>query len=501
MHRAAPLRELSENAFALKRLPYSIFWGTFLGAAILFTAGQVAIDQVNGWWIDELYALWASDKTTNFSKLFADRIAFDTNPPLYFSLLHFARLIVDNDRLAVILLNLLFLAIAGVVVFGSARRANYEKLSLVGLSAFLLSGPVMRYASEARAYFLSLMIAFVAAWFTAIAIKSPRSSPSLAAYMCVGVLAGITHLYAALLCCCLAAGLILLSIIDGRRDLMRTGLALGVSSGLVTSIWAVLLMIVVATGDQGHLGWMTLNWETLYAAYWEAKSLAVGSKAASLFFVAFALVLVITPCTRNLVIVFGTALVLFILIPLAVSMKMPIVSGKYWAIGAPVIIPLVCFAAAEWLEAKGRLSSLGVGLAVCVLIASSVTGFFTGRFFVAQKPSWWGGELVRASANQCGPGSIHIYNAPVGAIRDFRWGFAKTSGLPEDVFVDVTGPADGTIESSRTGSCNILGWAEHVLPLVGSDDELMRRLQIEPSEGTKVVRHSSGYVVLKKGAL
>jgi hypothetical protein len=369
-------------------------------------------------------------------------------------------------------------------------------LGLIALSAFILSGPVVRYTSEARAYFLSLMVAFVAAWFTALAIKAPKSSPPLAAYVCVGVLAGLTHLYAALLCCCLAAGLLLLWIISGRRDLMRTGLALGFSSGVVISAWAVLLTIVTKTGDQGHLGWMTLDWETLYAAYWEAKSLAVGSKLAASFFVAFAVVLVLATSTRNLAIVFGTALVLFIVIPLAVSIKMPIVSGKYWAIGAPLLIVLVCFAAAEWLEAKGRLASIGAGLAACVLIASSVTGFFAGRLFVAQKPSWWGGELVRASGSNCGPGSIRVYNAPVGAITGFRWGFSKTSGLPEDVFVDVSDHQGDATEMS-TGNCNVVGWVEHVLPLVGSDEELIKRLGIAPSEKLKVVRHSSGYVVLR----
>lgn len=500
MIEALSVRRMPPESRSIEELPSWVFQAILLSSVAIFIAAQIAINGVNGWWIDELFALWASDKSQSFWALFQNRIAVDTNPPLYFTLLHFTSELIPDDRTAVVTLNGLFLILAFVAVFISSRRADYRNLGLLAFSVFLLSGPAMRYLSEARSYFLSMTLAFLSAWFTALIVSRPRSGPSLAALAAVGILAGLTHLYAALLCCSLSAGLLLLAILHERRELLAPAFALGLSSGVVITIWAVLLKIFVNIGGSGHLGWMTFDWNTLYKSYWEAKSLAVGGKIPAAIFVAFLVCAGAIATTRNLAIVFGTAFALFICVPLAISFKMPIISGKYWAIGAPIIIPFVCMALQTWLGATGKFARLGATLAACALASSCLTGFGVGRTFIVQKPSWWGAKTVADEAQNCGPGTIRVYNAPVGSIETFRWAFSLTSGLPEDTFVDARTPVvrDGHDDE---GHCRVLGWAEHVLPLVGSDAELEKRLRVNlPPAELKVERHSSGYVILRRQA-
>jgi hypothetical protein len=60
-----------------------------MGAALivvtgaLFVAAQVSISAVNGWWVDELVSLRASDVSLPFTRAFSEYIFPDSNPPLY----------------------------------------------------------------------------------------------------------------------------------------------------------------------------------------------------------------------------------------------------------------------------------------------------------------------------------------------------------------------------------------------------------------------------------
>jgi len=125
-------------------------------AVLLFCAAQFSINAVNGWWVDELYSLWASDTSIPFRVAFSERIY----PPTYFSLLYVARLVESNDRATILLLNFFFLGAAvGSVIFVS-RKARMPELAAIGISLFILSGPVLVYAAEGRVYLAALAVAF-----------------------------------------------------------------------------------------------------------------------------------------------------------------------------------------------------------------------------------------------------------------------------------------------------------------------------------------------------
>src|ERR1700704_6388415 len=144
--------------------------GAAFGAAFLaFLLERSAIAAVNGWWQDELYAIYASDPAEPLSVVFLGRIWPDTTPPLYGLLLYAARALVHDDRWAVFVLNTGAILVAVGAVMVSGRRAGI---------AVLLSGPVVRFASEARPYTLAIAVAFAASWLSALAIQAPHARPS-----------------------------------------------------------------------------------------------------------------------------------------------------------------------------------------------------------------------------------------------------------------------------------------------------------------------------------
>jgi hypothetical protein len=98
-----------------------------LGGAIfvatfgVFLLEHSAIAAVNGWWFDELFSIWSSNPAEPFSAVFMERIEPDTTPPLYGSLLYWARALIKDDRQAIFVLNTSAILIAAIAVILSGR--------------------------------------------------------------------------------------------------------------------------------------------------------------------------------------------------------------------------------------------------------------------------------------------------------------------------------------------------------------------------------------------
>ena len=242
-----------------------------VAASALFVAAEVSINAVNGWWADELTSLWASDVSLPFTRAFSERIARDANPPLYYTVLYWFRWFITDDRTAVLAVNIAAIMIVAGAVFVASRRAGLSRLAVCGIAAFGLSGPVLMYASEGRAYCLALAVVFVASWYVALAIKHSQQRSVLASFIALGALAGLTHVYAALLCGGLGAGLLTVASFSRRKDLVGPGLALGLSTGVVFAIW-----LSMGRSSLKSIGWIKFSSEAVFDAARYAGSLAVG---------------------------------------------------------------------------------------------------------------------------------------------------------------------------------------------------------------------------------
>jgi hypothetical protein len=103
-----------------------------VAASALFVAAEVSINAVNGWWADELTSLWASDVSLPFTRAFSERIAPDANPPLYYAVLYWVRWLINDDRTAVLAVNIAAIMIAAGAVFVASRRAGLSRLAAAG---------------------------------------------------------------------------------------------------------------------------------------------------------------------------------------------------------------------------------------------------------------------------------------------------------------------------------------------------------------------------------
>jgi hypothetical protein len=467
----------------------------FVAAFGLFLLEHSAIAALNGWWFDELFSIWSSNPAEPFSTVFMGRIEPDTTPPLYGSLLYWVRTLIKDDRQAIFVLNMSAILIAAIAVILSARKARLFYLAVMTSIAFLLSGPVLRFVSEARPYALAMALAFVTSWFSALAILIPRARQSPTSFAVLGIVAGLTHIYAALLCGSFAAALVSLAVIWRRSDLMASGLSLGISATLVLSMW---LALWLPFHSVENLYWMNLSYPTVLSALWEAKQLAIGPHLL-IALIALLTFGVLWPTTRMLTLAFLVAFAIFLFVPLLISLKQPIIFGRYWLQGTPAIITLIAFLARTWLfDGISRRSHLmpiaGAGAAVAFLAISDATGFITARAFTAAKPIWKGALVVAPLARDCPTASVHI--------NGFIPLFAYTSQLPDAVFADARESATDVVNPADS-KCPVLGWAEEPHPADfvrrATDEDLMRMLKIgaSPSQ-VEILRHPTGFVILRR---
>ena len=250
----------------------------------------------------------------------------------------------------------------------------------------------------------------------------------------------------------------------------------------------------------GNLGYLQFTPDAVKEAIWYVRQLAAGPNVIALLVAAFlglsALRRDLWPIFR----VFAITATLFIALPLLASFKTPLIIGRYWLIGTPLLIVALVFAMRAHLLAMAadrRTQAMAALGAVC-LLATTAFGFVNARSFTSGKPIWRGVSIVRNLIADC----------PQSSVRIPRWRsiYAVAAGAPEAVFLDLSQehapPAD-----ARNASCPVIGWAEHVqrgddFMARASDADLLALLSIrgEPGKDVRIERHNSGFVVLRTDA-
>jgi hypothetical protein len=476
--------------------------------AIVFFCFEIhAISAFNGWWLDELYSVWSSDPSLSFSDIFFHRILRDTNPPMYYSALFWTRRLIVEERTAIIFLNIASLAVALLSTSMASRRVGELGWALFAGAFFLLSGPVLRYTLEGRAYLMAMSATFVASWFCALAIQTPDRQPYAASFALVGLIAAMIHFYAALMCVCLAAGMVAISLFTKKKGLVVPGTALGLSACAATALY-----LPLALESVNRVRWTELSVQSLVNAYWQIRELAFGSRVGILVSIGVFVAGLMLPTTRKLAVAFGIAFMLFLVLPILVSLKKPIIGGRYWLIGAPAIVVFISFVTRDFVaraayQARARLYWVGALSGLSFLVIADGAGFLAARADTANKLIWRGAEIAAPLLKDCPSRSVHVYTS-----WGFVPGFAFVAHVPEEVFTSVDAPATTWIDG-RDSICPVLGWAEHILyrdnkrlkddfVFTASNGELLQFLKIRaPPSEVDIYRHKYGFVVLRRGTL
>jgi hypothetical protein len=479
----------SQNVRSAHWWVHSTAFLALIVASIVFVLEVYSISGANGWWLDELWSVWATGPRMAFYKAFSERIAYDTTPPLYYVSLFWTRRLLADERSAVILLNLALIAAFAAAIIVSSRKRGMISWALIAVGAFLCSGPVLRYVVEGRAYLMAMVIAFAASWYSALAVDRQSICENRKTFALLGIIAALTHVFAALFCCCLAAGLIAYSYFDHRPRLRGSGLALGLSAGI-----GGLLFIAWAVNLAEQASWIEFSYESMLATYWDIRQLVFGSRITIVFFVALFLIAMLLPSARSLTVIFGVTWGLFVLIPILVSFVQPIILSRYWLTGAPSIVVFVVFLtralACDVHAAHPRLRMVGA-LACLAFLTLTDAGSYSKAFsFVSDKPAWRGVELVTPVLHGCPSAAVHV-NGFVNL-------FATAARVSDSMFVDASFSKTPFVKAGLS-SCSVLGWAEHLSPqfvLEASEEELLQLLKIDAGRlEVNIIRHAHGFVI------
>jgi hypothetical protein len=489
----------------------------FAGVLSAFAGLQFAIWHINGFWLDEIYSLIASDPSHSFGDDFVRRMASDTMPPGFYSLLYFARIFVKDSRIAVMIVNCAILALAAVVVVISARRARVIPLALLCISAFIMSSPVIYYTPEARSYLLAFALTFVISWRVSLQLTEKDSRPFALGYAALGLLAALTHIYASLYCCCVAAGMIAVAMKYPRRPfLFRDAIVLALSAGLSSCLW-----LIAVRHSLNRVDWLNM----FFNVRWVLNSFGlVFMLAGGPVVIAMMIIFARLPVDRRiearpLTLAFSIAYFLFFVVPILVSFKRPVIMGRYWLVGFPGIVVFVVFQLAVLFpELVGKDHPPGefdrsrhTCAALAVLWMAISLGGVCLRFY--DKTVWRGLGDVKPLIASCPEGSIHIGTGLIkkdkfylSTARHFGLGIPQLFGalaeVSPDIFVPILG-SDGPLLAAGDAKCPVLGWAEHLNADAlknFSDADLLRLLKIEASnKDLDIRRHRFGYVVLLRG--
>jgi len=475
---------------------------SLLCIALVFSGELASVSAVSGWWFDDLFSLWASDRTLAFDAAFSERILPDSNPPLYFSLLYFVRQLIPNDGMAIIAVNVGAMIAAAVAVYIPSRRVGLSGLAIAGIAAFVLSGPVLYFAPEGRSYLMALSIVFVTSWYAALAITGFPERLSLIRAAILGCLGSLTHVYAALFCGSLAAGLVTFVLFFKGKDLLKPGLALGLSASIVFVLW-----LAIAYNAIDRIDWIEFTVRKVLTAALSVKELAIGSNVGVLFVLALFVFGLYSAATRALFIVFCIGFLLYAALPVLTSFMQPIVTNRYWQIGAVALPVVVTLAARAWivegLAAPRMKTFIAAALALVFLVTSSFLGFANARHYMSSKPFWTGADVVRPFLAQCGGSAVHIYydnsDRPYSPWPAAIWGFHKMAGTSQTAFLDAQDDSTPWL-AAAISPCPVLGWAEHAWSWEElKDSDLLRLLKIEASpDEVNVLRHFRGFVILKR---
>lgn len=459
-------------------------------------------------WFDESYSLWATNNNLSFRYLFSDILRHETNPPVYFVFLKLARLIYDQNIITGKFLNIFILFLSILFIL---KESSDKHLKNIFLYVILGSSASLAYAGEIRPLFSAICVAHVLSYFYIMAESREISRPFIKT-ITASILLSLIHVYGAIFAISIALAVALSGFLYKRNDLTKlslTTLVFSFSAFLVWWIW-------INSTDRDALAtvrWLSNDPMFIVAALKEGAGYIIGRGAIS--YAVALLAFVFFTLSKNIRIsrlIFLSTLGLFFFLPVLISWKVPIVFGRYFAIGCGPLLAI--FLTCAWREVNSRnfeqydirkviLASCGIALFIITAVLGPITAINALRY----RPYWTGIDTVTKFAGECSNRKIRVID-PINLDETFRserasahvlYGYkllATRSGF------DI---ADGR-ESIRDVSeidCPVVAWIEHSNLFEDGREAVtlsqLRALRLTNRYGLtlSVFRHRMGAVVVK----
>jgi hypothetical protein len=483
--------------------PLHIAVALFGAALALFVWVEHNSISHSGFWTDELFSLWAGDPRTPFSKAFAERILPDTNPPLYFSLIHFMRGFIFEGRAAIVLVNAIGLtAILGVLLW-RAFAMDMRTTGLLVIAFFLVGAPALCYAPEGRSYVLAMAATTTLAFIggaRVVGAQAIRTDYILAAAF--AALSTWLHVYGAIFAGALGAGLVLVGwLIVKRADIVRLGFAAGLGAVGAFVFWiAFAYPMFSKTVTDGF--WLPFTPASIIEALWTVKQYTIGLTIAAPLgagFIAASLWPAHSRAIAALTIITGAT---FFLIPFLASFHTVIFLGRYVLVGMPAVLTLCLIVLRTHLIVLQRDDDVRwtgwLALAGALfLLAPVVTGASTAAWHFQNRWDWRGMDVIGSRVAACPEKKIRVLNSSIRNLSGFEYLLAGKL-QPIDA-------SKAPIRDVRDIQCPVLGWAEHYLAVnddrywadrVGADEALAAfHLTNNSKIALQIDRHPGGLVL------
>lgn len=484
---------------------HPLMWsGACLAVALFsFTGFEISIIPGMGFWVDELFTFWAGDPRLSFAEAFSKRILPDSNAPIYFSLIYLVQAAGFEGRAAFVVLNFIAIGSLLALIIQRGWRTGTLATAMTAVAIILVSGPMLAYAPEGRVYGLSMGICAVLAFYGGgVVVGEQAGRRELVLSAIFAVLAAWTHVFAAIFAGSLGVALIALGcLVLKRRDLIVLGLTIGVATTLAMIVWLAFALPLFT----GTTSWTTFTPRDVFNALWTFKELMAGPTLAMLAGAAFIGLSLLMKRSRAISLVLVITGGLFFVIPLLISLKMPMFVGRYLLVAAPAMLVLMVFVLRSHLVDRAPAPAwrkLAPALGALFFSASTTQGMSSAATAIAARHDWRGHQAVLQAADQCPEGEIRtLFSYPQ------QFGFeyylrGKLTPVPAN-----TAPG----RDIATIDCAVHGWAEvYTHPVHGSDwhktADLAQVLDaFNLTNGTNlplhIARHEGGLVLMHQDAV
>lgn len=364
---------LRANERAYRALSSSeVALGIGVAAAFAFLVATIFLLGHRSLWLDEFFSAAFAAADQPFARAMADSIATDSQPPLYYSLLHVWIGWFGDGALAMRSANLLGFVMLGAAMVYSWRMPVSRAVWAVFWLLLFSSRFTWDFATEARSYFLTLSTASLLTVVTyniatRIAAHKGVDALSIALLTAGGLIAGGLHYFGFILAGSLIAVLFAYALIEKQN---KTALILFGAGGLALAAEGAWMAYSLPRlwFDANHF-W--LRFDPLF----DARVFTTSVFSSNLVIVAlFALALVYrrrTILKNRPVVVLGAAFVLGCLVSLAISIKQPMFYHRYLSVYTPVVLFVASYALLRGMPRITTLATLAAALLISLPIAVS----------------------------------------------------------------------------------------------------------------------------------
>lgn len=430
-------------------------------------------------WLDEFFSIHFAAPDLPFAKALSDSIATDSQPPLYYGLLHFWLSWFGDGAAAVRSLNLLgFPMLAGAMAI-SWRMPLPRPAWLLFWCLLLTSRFTWDFITEARAYFLAISAGSLLAVLTydmTLAIGDKRAMPpwQIVVFALAAIVASTLHYYGFIFAGSLIAVLFIDALIERRLG----------TAGIFAAIGALVLGI--------EIGWLAYSLPRLWFdpnGFWltfapvRETRLFITNAFSSNVVVLVLLALAAVTGFRNIlkdrpIIVLVAAICLGYLAVVALSLRQPILYHRYLSLFLPALMLATTLIL---MRAMPKTAVLPVFLSVFlvslpVAIARALPDREDWRGSNAYVESHYGPECETARIMMFGSGSSNVILTYLANGRD--WASVRFDQKGYDEALSTT--------------CPVVGWANtmavrDVSQTLATIDLRGRHVEIIPFKGVALI--------------